>query len=102
MEKTLADYKEQLNCPFEHEDRLRELCAWQQETNRQLDLDKSDVQVVANDNMQQGDQAEGTFVERLAAEGTRHSQAHQDRVKDASVLASLIKQSKRKRSRRHR
>ena len=55
MEKALADYREQLNCPFKHEDRLRELLRQQQEINRQLDQDKGDTQVVANDNMQQDD-----------------------------------------------
>ena len=67
MEKALADYKEQLNRPFEHEERLRELCMKQQEINRQLDLDKGDTQAVANDNVPQDEQAAGTFVERLAA-----------------------------------
>jgi len=37
MEKALAEYNEQLHRPFEHEERLRELCAKQQEINRQLD-----------------------------------------------------------------
>src|SRR5436305_719880 len=65
MEKALADYREQLNRPFEHEDRLRELCLKQQEINRQLDLDKGDAQAVANDNVPQDEQAAGTFGERL-------------------------------------
>jgi hypothetical protein len=34
MEKALADYREQLNRPFEHEQRLRDLCMKQQEINR--------------------------------------------------------------------
>ncbi len=72
MEKALADYREQLNRPFEHEERLRELCVKQQEINKLLDLDKGDTQAVANDNMPQDDQAVGTFVERLTdARGTR-------------------------------
>ncbi len=82
MEKELADYKEQLNPPFEHEECLREFCARQQEINRQLDLDKGDAQVVANDNMQQDDQATGTFVERLAA-----SYIARDQMKDLGVVA---------------
>ncbi len=45
-EKALADYREQLHRPFEHEERLRELCLKQQEMNRSLDLDKSERQVV--------------------------------------------------------
>ena len=68
MEKSLADYQGQLNRPFEHEDRLRELFVKQQEINRQLDLDKGECQVVANDDVQQDDKAADTFVERLAAE----------------------------------
>jgi hypothetical protein len=67
MEKALADYREQLHRPFEHEERLRELCMKQQEINKLLDLDKSDAQAVANDNVQPEEQAAGTFVERLAA-----------------------------------
>ncbi len=67
MEKALADYREQLNRPFEHEDRLRELFIKQQEINRQLDLDKGDTQVVANDDVQQDDTVTDTFVDRLSA-----------------------------------
>jgi hypothetical protein len=36
MEKALADYREQLNRPFEHEERLRELCLKQQEITASL------------------------------------------------------------------
>ena len=71
MEKALADYREQLNRPFEHEERLRELCVKQQEINKLLDLDKGDAQAVANDNMPQDEQAADTFVERLAEGGKR-------------------------------
>jgi hypothetical protein len=67
-EKLLADYREQLNRPFEHEERLRALLARQQEINHQLDLDKGDTQVAANDNVPQDEQATETFVERLAVE----------------------------------
>jgi hypothetical protein len=59
-EKRLADYREQLNRPFEHEERLRELFAKQQEMNRQLDLDKGDMQVVAE--TQEGDTITETVV----------------------------------------
>jgi N12 class adenine-specific DNA methylase len=45
-EKELEDYREQQNLPFEHEERLRELCVKQQEMNRSLDLDKNERQVV--------------------------------------------------------
>src|SRR5207248_3115102 len=53
MEKALADYTEQLNRPFEHEEHLRELFVKQQEINRSLDLDKGDNQVVAKDTPQE-------------------------------------------------
>jgi len=82
MEKALADYMEQLNRPFEHEERLRELLLKQQEINRQLDLDKGESQVVANDTMQQDDPAADTFVERLAA-----SRIARDQAKDLGVVA---------------
>ena len=49
-EKELADYREQHDKPFEYEDRLRELLIKQDEINKQLDLNKSDSQAVANDN----------------------------------------------------
>ena len=48
MEKALADYREQLNIPFEYEEQLRSLFIKQQEINRQLDLDKSDTQVAVD------------------------------------------------------
>ncbi len=75
MEKALADYRERLNRPFEHEERLHELCMKQQEINKLLDLDKSDAQAVANDNVQQDEQAAGTFVDRLAVERQKGSVA---------------------------
>jgi hypothetical protein len=46
-QKTLADYLTQLNRAFEHADRLKELLVKQGELNALLDLDKSDVQTVA-------------------------------------------------------
>ena len=45
-EKALADYREQLGRPFEQEERLRELLVKQEDINRSLDLDKSDMQIV--------------------------------------------------------
>jgi len=76
MEKALADYREQLNRPFEHEERLRELCLKQQEINKLLDLDKGDAQAVANDNKQPDEQAAGTFVERLTERRTGRGQVN--------------------------
>src|SRR6185437_7996833 len=43
-EKELVDYQAQADRPFEHEERLKQLLAWQSELNSQLDLDKSDQQ----------------------------------------------------------
>jgi len=82
MEKALADYREQLDRPFEHEERLRELCLKQQEMNRLLDLDKSNVQAAANDNVPQDEQAAETFMERLTARRTERRQ-----VRDLEVVA---------------
>ena len=48
-EQVLVDYTEQHGRPFEQEERLRELLAKQADINRSLDLDKSDMQVVAED-----------------------------------------------------
>ncbi len=76
MEKALADYREQLNRPFEHEECLRELCIKHQEINKLLDLDKGDAQAVANDNVAQDEQAAGTFVERLTARRTGRGQVN--------------------------
>lgn len=75
MEKALADYGEQLGRPFEHEARLRELLLQQQDSNKQLDLDKGDVQAVANYNTPQDEQAAETFVERLTARRIERGQA---------------------------
>ena len=66
-EKALADYREQLHRPFEHEERLRELFVQQQEMNRSLDLDKSERQVV-NEAAQEEDTT--TDSERPAARET--------------------------------
>lgn len=82
MEKALADYREQLGRPFEHEERLCELCLKQQEINKLLDLDKSDIHPAANDNTPQDEQAAERFVERLVAKRTERRQ-----VRDLEVVA---------------
>src|SRR5437868_1828349 len=46
-EKALADYRAQADKPFEHDAKLKELIARQQELNKALDLDKSDKQAAA-------------------------------------------------------
>jgi N12 class adenine-specific DNA methylase len=45
QEKALADYQHQLNRPFEHETKLKELLARQAQLNSALDLDKGERQV---------------------------------------------------------
>jgi predicted RNase H-like nuclease (RuvC/YqgF family) len=45
QEKALAEYKAQLNRPFEHEERLKDLLAKQAQLNAALDLDKHERQV---------------------------------------------------------
>src|SRR5437763_2656133 len=49
QEKALVDYREQLGRPFEQEERLRELLVTQADINRSLDLDKNDMQIVAEE-----------------------------------------------------
>jgi len=44
VEKELANYREQADRPFEHEERLNQLLARQAELNSVLDLDKGDQQ----------------------------------------------------------
>jgi N12 class adenine-specific DNA methylase len=63
-EKMLADYREQYGKPFEHEEKLRELMAKQQQVNRLLDLDKSDTQAVAAP-----EEEKESFVEKYAVAG---------------------------------
>jgi N12 class adenine-specific DNA methylase len=46
QEKALVEYKAQLDRPFEHEQRLKELLCKQAELNRALDLDKNERQIV--------------------------------------------------------
>ena len=69
QEKALAEYKGQLNRPFEHEQRLHDLLAKQAELNRALDLDKHDSQVAPDDPQTEKETAPAaTFVERIASE----------------------------------
>ena len=66
-EQALADYREQLHRPFEHEERLRELFVQQQEMNRSLDLDKGERQVVYEAPQEEDTSTDG---ERPAERGT--------------------------------
>ena len=65
QEKALAEYKSQLNRPFEHESRLKELLAKQAGLNRALDLDKHDSQVAPAEPEAEKEPAAATFVERI-------------------------------------
>ncbi len=71
--KALADYREQLHRPFEHEERLRELILQQGEINRSLDLDKGETQVVA-DATREVEKTADIFVKRLARRRTASGQ----------------------------
>jgi hypothetical protein len=66
-EKMLADYREQLGKPFEHESKLKELLARQAELNAALDLDKGERQVAppAAANSEPGSDDETASVERV-------------------------------------
>ncbi len=77
-EKALADYREQQNLPFEHEEHLRELCVKQLEVNKKLDLDKGERQVVA-DEKPDGEVPDSSVDRhnsgRLAASGTIYTRS---------------------------
>jgi N12 class adenine-specific DNA methylase len=68
QEKALAEYSEQMNRPFEHEQRLKELLVKQAELNALLDLDKNEKQVAPDDPQMEKQAVPTTFVERLRAE----------------------------------
>jgi len=76
-EKALADYREQLHRPFEHEERLRELILKQVEINRALDLDKGEMQVVA-ENIPQKDTVADMFIDHLTARRIASGEAEQE------------------------
>ncbi len=68
QEKALAEYKAQLDRPFEHERRLKELLLKQTEINSLLDLDKNERQVAQDDPQTEKETPPSTFVGRLQAE----------------------------------
>jgi N12 class adenine-specific DNA methylase/type I restriction-modification system DNA methylase subunit len=69
QEKALAEYQAQLNRPFEHERRLKELLAKQAELNAALDLDKNERQVAQDSSPDaELEKTPTTFVARLQAE----------------------------------
>jgi N12 class adenine-specific DNA methylase len=65
QEKALAEYKVQINRPFEHEQRLKELLTSQAELNRALDLDKNERQVAPDDPQTEKEAAPSNFAERI-------------------------------------
>ena len=68
QEKALAEYRQQLDRPFEHEQRLKELLAKQAQLNAALDLDKNERQVAPDDPQTQMEPAASTFAARLSAD----------------------------------
>ena len=71
QDKALADYKGQLNRPFEHEARLRELLVKQAQLNAALDLDKHESQVVSE--ARETEERVSGFVGRTQAGGREGS-----------------------------
>jgi N12 class adenine-specific DNA methylase len=67
-EKALADYQGQLNRPFEHDARLKELLGKQAQLNAVLDLDKHDTQVVAETNDSEEKAVPASFAAKVMAE----------------------------------
>ena len=65
QEKALADYRQQLGRPFEHEARLKELLAKQAQLNAALDLDKNERQVAPDDPQTEKELVSPTFAARV-------------------------------------
>ena len=65
-EKALAEYREQLDRPFEHEQRLKELLTKQAELNKALDLDKNERQVAPDDPQNDKAAEPAGFVSRIS------------------------------------
>lgn len=67
-EKALADFKAQLDRPFEHEAHLRELLAKQAQLNAALDLDKHEAQVAGESREPEEKAARASFAARIRAD----------------------------------
>jgi hypothetical protein len=65
QEKALSEYRQQLDRPFEHEQRLKELLVKQAQLNAALDLDKNERQVAPDDPQTEKEPAPATFVARI-------------------------------------
>jgi N12 class adenine-specific DNA methylase/adenine-specific DNA methylase len=68
QEKALSQYREQLDRPFEHEERLKELLTQQAQLNAALDLDKNERQVAPDDPQTETNKAPAGFASRVASE----------------------------------
>ena len=68
QEKALTEYRQQLDRPFEHERRLKELLTQQAQLNAALDLDKNERQVAPDDPQTQMEPAASTFAARVSAD----------------------------------
>jgi N12 class adenine-specific DNA methylase len=68
QEKALAEYGAQLNRPFDHEQRLKDLLLKQAELNSLLDLDKNERQVAKDDPQTEKEPAPASFAARIRAE----------------------------------
>ena len=68
QEKIFTDYKGQLDRPFEHEQRLKELLTKQAQLNAALDLDKNERQVAPDDPQTEKEQVPSTFAARVSAD----------------------------------
>ena len=67
-EKALSDFKAQLDKPYEHEARLKDLLRQQAQLNASLDLDKHDTQVVSEAPEPEFKQIPSSFVARIGSE----------------------------------
>jgi N12 class adenine-specific DNA methylase/adenine-specific DNA methylase len=66
QEKALSEYREQLDRPFEHEPRLKELLVKQAQLNAALDLDKNERQIAPDDPQTEKEPAPSTFAARVS------------------------------------
>ena len=68
QEKALTEYRQQLDRPFEHEQRLKELLLKQAQLNAALDLDKNERQVAPDDPQTEKEPTPTTFTDRVTPE----------------------------------
>jgi N12 class adenine-specific DNA methylase len=78
QEKALADYRQQLDRPFEHEAKLKELLARQAQLNAALDLDKGERQL-AEETQEAASPQTGSVRDEAAATGRHVANIHGSR-----------------------